>query len=132
MRLDRKDFQILVHIQEYCREVRMALDSFHRSEDEFHRNPVFRNACSMPLMQIGELAKHLSDAFVQSDSATSGTPWRAIKGMRNLFAHDYHSMNYDVIWETATENIPALEAHIRSLMEGQEEKQTIASAPKSL
>ena len=69
------------------------------------------------------IAKHLSDAFVQSDSATSGTPWRAIKGMRNLFAHDYHSMNYDVIWETATENIPALEAHIRSLMEGQEEKQ---------
>ena len=41
-------------------------------------------------------------------------------------------MNYDVIWETATENIPALEAHIRSLMEGQEEKQTIASTPKSL
>lgn len=116
MQLERKDRQILEHIQTYCEEVRMALESFHRSEDEFMRNPVFRNACSMPMMQVGELAKHLSDAFGQSDSAVSGTPWRAIKGMHNLFAHDYHSMNYEVIWETAMQNIPELEQHIRQIL----------------
>lgn len=119
MQLERKDRQILEHIQKYCEEVQMALDSFHRSEDEFMRNPVFRNACSMPMMQAGELAKHLSDTFVQSDSLTSGTPWRAIKGMRNLFAHDYHAMNYEVIWETAMKNIPELEEHIQTLLEKQ-------------
>ncbi|MCI6100089.1 MAG: DUF86 domain-containing protein [Selenomonas sp.] len=115
MQLDRKDYQILVHIREYCKEVRLALESFPQGEDEFERNPVFRNACSMPIMQIGELAKHLSEEFVHADVET---PWRAIKGMRNLFAHDYHSMNYDLIWETATENIPELELHIQKILKG--------------
>ena len=37
--------------------------------------------------------------------------WRAIKNMRNMFAHDYGSMEKDRIWQTATEDVPALKAY---------------------
>ena len=37
--------------------------------------------------------------------------WRAIKNMRNMFAHDYGSMDKDRIWQTATEDVPALKAY---------------------
>lgn len=34
--------------------------------------------------------------------------WGPIKGMRNLVAHNYGSMSRDIIWETASVDIPAL------------------------
>ena len=40
MQLDRKDYQILVHIREYCKEVRLALESFPQGEEEFE---LYRN-----------------------------------------------------------------------------------------
>ena len=44
--------------------------------------------------------------------------WRAIKNMRNMFAHDYGSMDKDRIWQTATEDVPALKAYCeRALIE---------------
>ena len=33
---------------------------------------------------------------------------REIKGMRNVFAHDYGAIDYDRVWDTVTEDIPIL------------------------
>ena len=60
----------------------------------------------MNLLQIGELAKKLSDEFMASTMPDMS--WRAVIGMRNLFAHDYGSMDIERIWETAVNDIPNL------------------------
>ena len=113
MNLSEKDKQILEHIVRYCGEVRMALLTFGDKIATFEQNPVFRNACSMPVLQIGELAKRLSDDFQQT---TADIPWKKIKGMRNLFAHDYHSMNDAMIWKTVTEQVPALHEQLTGIL----------------
>ena len=59
--------------------------------------------------RIGELAGKFSDAYVQKTKPQMD--WRAIKNMRNMFAHDYGSMDKDRIWQTATEDVPALKAY---------------------
>ena len=61
------------------------------------------------LLQIGELAGKFSDAYVQKTKPQMD--WRAIKNMRNMFAHDYGSMDKDRIWQTATEDVPALKVY---------------------
>ncbi|MBR5428411.1 MAG: DUF86 domain-containing protein [Clostridia bacterium] len=61
----------------------------------------------MNLLQIGELAGRFSDDFVQSTKPDI-IDWRAIKNMRNMFAHDYGSMDYDRIWETVKDDLPVL------------------------
>lgn len=114
MRLETKDKQILEHIISYCDEIRMAVQCFGKDESIFKTNPVFLNACSMPLLQIGELAKKLSDDLITS---TSEIPWRQIKGMRDFFAHDYRSMNKHVIWITVTRNIPQLQQQCKQILE---------------
>jgi uncharacterized protein with HEPN domain len=38
----------------------------------------------MPILQIGELAKNLSDEFRETNN---DIPWKAIMGMRDIFAH---------------------------------------------
>lgn len=58
MRLKNKDKQILEHIIKYCIDIHLAVEHFGREEKEFANNPVYMNACSMPLLQIGELAKN--------------------------------------------------------------------------
>ena len=113
MLLSTKDRQILEHIIEYCREVQLGLMEFHSDKTLCMQNAVFRNACAMPIMQIGELSKKLSDDIQDSHREI---PWRAIKGMRDIFAHDYHSMNKDMIWGTSTNNIPALSVELEKIL----------------
>ena len=74
--------------------------------ETFLNDADYRDSVSMNLLQIGELAGKLSEEYVQATKAQMD--WRAIKNMRNMFAHDYGSMDIERIWETAVEDIPVL------------------------
>lgn len=63
-------------------------------------------------MQIGELAKNLTDDVLQLDASV---PWKEIKGMRDYFAHEYHEMDADIIWNTI-EEIPSFQKQCLRLL----------------
>ena len=63
-------------------------------------------------MQIGELAKNLTDDVLQLDASV---PWKEIKGMRDYFAHEYHEMDADIIWNTIVE-IPSFQKQCLRLL----------------
>lgn len=65
----------------------------------------YRNAVTMPILQIGELANHLSEEFKQQHKQI---PWNEMRGIRNLMAHQYHSVDFEIIWDTSRADIPAL------------------------
>ena len=60
----------------------------------------------MNILQIGELAGALSGDYVER--TRRAMDWRSIKGMRNIFAHDYGSMDLERTWYTAVTDVPAL------------------------
>ena len=64
-------------------------------------------------MQIGELATRLSDDLI---AESASIPWKAIKGMRTFFAHQYGSMNLQLVWRTALTRIPELKASCEALL----------------
>ena len=68
----KRDVDIIQHMARYCCEIDAALAAFSDSEAAFMQNPVFRNAVSMPVQQIGELAKHLSEDFIAALPKFSG------------------------------------------------------------
>jgi uncharacterized protein with HEPN domain len=35
-------------------------------------------------------------------------PWRQIIGMRNRIIHGYDEVNWDIVWQVATEHVPSL------------------------
>ena len=108
-----RDEQLVGRMLSYCEEIQGTLDYFGRDEQRFYADYIMRNALSMPLQQIGELATHVSDACIQ---AHQNIPWRAIKGMRTWFAHQYWDMSYDKIWVTLTEDIPELKKQCEKLL----------------
>lgn len=105
-KLFRADFDILCHILRYCERIENIIERFGSEEEIFQNDMAYRDAVSMNLLQIGELAGHLSEDY--RSQTRRDMNWSAIRGMRNLFAHDYGNMDEHVIWNTAVESIQEL------------------------
>ncbi len=52
---------------------------------------------------IGEAAAHLSD---ETRQAIPALPFRKMRGMRNIVAHDYANVDLRVVWEVVTVHVP--------------------------
>ncbi|MEO5769490.1 MAG: DUF86 domain-containing protein [Polyangia bacterium] len=63
---------------------------------------------------IGEAAARVS---VDVTTKASAIPWRAIISMRNRLVHGYFDIDTDIVWTTATTELPALLPHFRALLE---------------
>ena len=72
----------------------------------FDSDPDYQRSVSFSILQIGELSGGLTQEYRQATA--DRVQWGPIKGMRNLVAHNYGSMSREIIWETATTDIPAL------------------------
>ena len=115
MKQPNRDKSILLHIIQHCEKIQKALARFGDDFETFQNDDVLRDAVSMNLEQIGELAKRFSNEFLTAMRPEMN--WRAISGMRNLFAHDYGAMDIKRIWETAVNDIPELSDYCKSKLE---------------
>lgn len=115
MNLSNRDYQILRHVIRYCEKIQCTIDRFGEDLETFVADPDYRDSVGMNLLQIGELAGKLSAEYVGSSTQN----WRAIKNMRNMFAHDYGSMDVERIWYTAIADIPMLMDACRKDLESQ-------------
>ena len=52
-----KDYFVIKKILEYCNQVNEAVNMFGNDFNSFAKNSVYRNACCMCILQIGELCK---------------------------------------------------------------------------
>ncbi|MCL2804154.1 MAG: DUF86 domain-containing protein [Micrococcales bacterium] len=64
-----------------------------------------RHAAVGLIISIATAAARLSNEFVE---AHPQVPWQQIRGMRNLLAHRYESINDDLVWATLAKAIPNL------------------------
>ena len=102
----KKNIDIPWHILMYCEDIGAALEHFGREKDIFDTDRDYRNSVCMSLLQIGELTGHLTEDF--REGTKDFIYWPAIKGMRNLFAHNYGAVDVGLVWETAVSDIPVL------------------------
>ena len=101
-----RDKSILQQIKRHCTDIGTFIERFGNNFDIFTSDRAYFNAVSMCILQIGELSGSLSDEY---RTETSGIiPWSNIKGMRNIVAHDYGSLDEELVWETVTDDIPVL------------------------
>ena len=105
-----KNITVLLHMKEYCEQIEKTFDMFGKNIENFSQNVIFRNAISMPIFQIGELVNHLTPDYIESTKMKIN--WNEIKGMRNRFAHGYYDMDYNIIFDTALQDIPTIKKFI--------------------
>lgn len=103
----------LEKIIKYCDSITEICKKHNFDKEVFEQDEEFQLACSMCVIQIGELVGRLDNALKEKHP---DIPWNSIKGMRNIFAHDYDIVKADTLWETVNEDIPKLKKIIEPLL----------------
>lgn len=113
MKPHNRNISILGHIVMYCDQIEETICRFGNDYHIFSTDAIYRNAAALCVLQIGELAGKLTDTF---RAAHPGAPWRQIRGMRNIVAHSYGTVDPEITWEILTEDIPALKTYCKKII----------------
>lgn len=62
---------------------------------------------------VGEAAGKVSEEFQGKHPSIS---WHQIKGMRNILAHEYGQIDYEIVYKTVIDDIPGLAAALEALL----------------
>lgn len=127
--MKKKTVDILQHIRAYCEDIEETVNRFGNVKSIFDADRDYRNSVCMSLLQIGELTRLLPEDFREN---TKGTIyWPAIKGMRNLFAHNYGAVDVRLVWETATKDIPTLHQFCNKMIQVYNSLEQEAAEPEA-
>lgn len=64
---------------------------------------------------IGEAIAQLPSSYKKQHASV---PWREITDMRNRLIHGYFSVDYEIVWKTAVEDLPVFKQQIERLLNG--------------
>lgn len=79
------------------------------SQETFMANRMARDATAMNIAAIGEAVAHIP---LSVTSEYPSIPWRDVKDMRNLIAHDYPGIDWSLVWKTVQNRLADLERQI--------------------
>ena len=118
--MNNRDKRVFQKILKYCGQVEGTHKIFHEDKALFcdkESGYAYRNAIAMPILQIGELSKALTQEMRQLHP---DIPWSQIVGMRDIAVHHYGAWDYEKAWNTSKKDVPALEEKVRLILETEE------------
>ena len=68
----------------------------------------------MVILDLGESANKISEEYLNEHD---NIPWSETISMRNIFAHNYMSINFRDVWDTIETDIPELKALLEELID---------------
>ena len=84
-----------------------------RTRADIDTDEQLRFALVQAVQIIGEAASRVSP---ETRSSMPSVPWADIIFMRNRLVHAYFDIDHDIVWETATKDIPDLLPLLRRLL----------------
>ncbi len=108
-----RDKDTIKKMIEYCQDIELLMTKYDESYELYQTDISFQYSSNMCIIQIGELITRLSDEFKKKNPQI---PWKIIKNMRNIHAHDYEHVDMDIMWETLTIRIPELKEQLIQLI----------------
>ena len=111
MQPEDRDAAYIWDMLQAAREVVSMLEEHDLTS--FLSNRVLLLATERGVEIIGEAARRLSATFTSSHPEV---PWRKIIGQRNILAHEYGQIDHELLYKTATDDLPALILQLESLL----------------
>ena len=84
-----------------------------RTPDDLESDRVLVFALVRSIEIVGEAASKVS---ASTRDAAPDIPWALIVSMRNRLIHAYFDIDHEVVWKTATEEMPQLLLRLRALI----------------
>lgn len=110
----RPDRLYLIDIIEAADRVDVHLGE--RDRDRFLANVTRQAAVLHELTVIGEAAARLSETLRR---AHPETPWVKTVSFRNVVVHEYFGLNWEIVWDTATDLVPELRRQVAAVLEAE-------------
>ncbi len=110
----QNDHLRVIDIYERIRIIRSKMNEI--DYDIYFEDRFIKLAFERLIEIIGEAVSKLSEGFKEKYSFIE---WHKIAGMRNRLIHEYHRVNYNILWEVLSEEIPGLEIKIEKVLEGE-------------
>jgi uncharacterized protein with HEPN domain len=86
------------------------------TEADFLANSEKQDAVIRRLEIIGEATAHLTETTRQ---AIPELPFRKMRGMRNIVAHDYGNVDLKIVWEVGLVQVPEIRAVLEKFFDVQ-------------
>jgi len=99
------------HILDAITEVENYL--LNVSLENFLANSEKRFATTKQIEIIGEACRHISNDL---KDAHNEIPWTLINGFRNISIHEYFGVNFRIVWEIATTDLPNLKKKFNDIL----------------
>ena len=102
------------HMLEHAREaVEMTRD---RTRADLLENRMFQLALLKLVEVVGEAARRVSPG---GQTRYPDIPWRDAITTRNRISHEYDRIDYDIVWDTITDDFPPLVVALERVLAGQ-------------
>lgn len=106
------DRERLKHILDAINKIEDVVDGIR--VDDLRDNWQKRLLVERLLEIIGEAANRIS---FECQEQFSQVQWAQMRDMRNFISHEYFRIDIGILWDTATEDIPALRPEIEGILE---------------
>ena len=83
-----------------------------KSRADLDSDETFALAVTRLLEILGEASNHVSDEIKENNP---GIPWHEFRGVRNHLIHGYFDVDWDIIWQILSKDLPAVIPEIRKL-----------------
>lgn len=83
-----------------------------RGKSAYDNDEALRLAAEAILHKLGEGVNRLPETFIAAHPEVS---WSAMKATRNLVAHQYEQVDYEIIWNALVHRLPQEAAKIRQI-----------------
>lgn len=113
--MNGRDLVLLRQVRDHIAIIRDMTDGL--GEDGFMASREKQDACALRLGLIGEAVGRVSREF---RDAHPGLPWRQMVGMRNRIFHDYLDIDFVIVWQTVTDDLPAVDGAIAAVLASEE------------
>lgn len=89
------------------------MEFFGTDYEAFKDNNIYKDTVALSILQIGELTSVLTEEFKETYNEM---PWRQIKALRNIAAHQYGTVDSVLMWEIVNDDIPELERYCQKIL----------------
>jgi uncharacterized protein with HEPN domain len=109
--MKRDDTVYLHHILDAITKAQSYLADV--DEESFLSNSLIQDGVIRQIEIIGEATKRLSS---EVRSPNDHVPWEDIAGMRDKLIHEYFGIDLDMVWLTATDDLPVLREEVTDIL----------------
>ena len=87
------------------------------TQPAFSEDETLKRAFVRSIEIIGEATKKIPNNFKRK---YPDIEWRAMAGMRDKLIHDYLGVDYDLVWDVASNRIPMLGQELKQIIRNEE------------